>query len=150
MWAAVTPLWFSMRWTSTETSDWISITSNSPEQIVRQHILSLAPNTQHMGALGSTNINWMLYYSCKLTQSLSVNPGLHAKHVHGKTKKVSTALSAEPSVATGLLWSQHSATVGKRGGSQMNSCWWKHLIVCLTLWSSYQGSTIHSEHSNHQ
>lgn len=90
-----------------------------------------------MCVLGTTNINWMLYNSCKLTQSLSANPGLHAKHVHGKTKKVSTALSAEPSVATGLPWSQHSATVGKRGGPWMNSCQWKHIIVCLTLWSSY-------------
>lgn len=103
------------RWTSTETSDWISITSNSPEQRVREPALSLAPNTQHMCVLGDSDINWMLYYSCKLTQSLSVNPGLHAKHVHGKTKKVSSALSAEPSVATGLPWSQRSATVAKRG-----------------------------------
>lgn len=108
----------------------------------------LPPNTQRMCVLGSININWMLYYSCKLTQSLPVNPGLHAKHVHGKTKKVSAALSAEPSVATGLPWWQHSATVGKRGGSQMNSCRWKHLIVCLTLWSSYWGSPVHSGQSH--
>lgn len=146
MWSAVIPLGFRMRWTSTETSDWISITSNSPEQPT----LSVATNTQHMCMPGDTNINWMLIYSCKLTQSLSVNPGLHAKHVHGKTKKVSAALSAEPSVATGLLWSQHSATVGKRGGFQINSCQWKHLIVCLTLWSPYWGSSVHSRQSNHK
>lgn len=144
-------LWDSeWRWTSTETSDWISITSNSPEQRARQPTLSLAPNTRRMCVLGSTNINWMLYYSCKLTQSLSVNPGLHAKHVHGKTKEVSAALSAEPSVATGLPWSQHSATVEKRGGSQMNSCRWKLVIVCLTLWSSYRGSPVHSGKSDHK
>lgn len=28
---------------------------------------------------GGTNGNWTLHYSCKLTQSISVNPGLHAK-----------------------------------------------------------------------
>ncbi len=41
-----------MRWTSTETSDWISITSNSPEQRVRQATLSPAPNAQSLCVLG--------------------------------------------------------------------------------------------------
>lgn len=57
----------------------------------------------------------MLYYSCKFTKSLTVNPGLHAKHVHGKKKKASVALAAEPSVAIGLPLSQNSATVRRKG-----------------------------------
>lgn len=31
------------------------------------------------GCEGGTHNNWVLSYSCKLTQSLSVNPGLHTK-----------------------------------------------------------------------
>lgn len=81
-------------------------------------------------------INPMLYYSCKLTQNLSANPGLQGKHVHEKTttgKKVKGPFPAEPSVTAGLLLTPRSATVRIRGSFQMSSCRWNYIIVCLTL-----------------
>lgn len=116
-------LWDAAQGGHPQRRDRISITSDSPESAKPPDVLPL--NTQHICV--STDINRILIYSCKLTPSLSANPGLHTKYVHGKTKKVRAALSAEPSVATSLPQSWHSATVQKRdsgcgvGVSPMNS-----------------------------